>query len=98
MSNTHNTTIRRQRTKLIAAGNRVLRQRGMAAAQPLFEAAHKLVPVVRHGNLRKSTATLKVKLRRLARRQTERSTHQGVQEYFAEKDRDVDMLGGLAAL
>ena len=96
MSNTHNTTIRRQRTKLMAAGNRMLRQRGMGVAQPLFEAAYKLVPVVRHGNLRKSAAALKVKLRRLARRQAQRGARQGVQEYFAERDRDEGLLGGLA--
>lgn len=72
MSNTHNTSISRQRTKLRRMANQVIRTRGSAAAQPLLDAMYALPPIVRIGNARKSFSDLKVVKRRIARRAANR--------------------------
>ncbi|MCC5610727.1 hypothetical protein LC612_29250 [Nostoc sp. CHAB 5834] len=72
MSNTHNTSISRQRTKLRRMASQVIRTRGTAAAQPLLNAMDALKPIVRIGNSRKAFSDLKVVQRRLARRAANR--------------------------
>jgi hypothetical protein len=74
MAHTFKTDSSRLAHKLHKAGNRKLREAGLTAAKPLFDAAAKLQRGLRYGNQRKAVAALKVKLRRLDRRQTNRTT------------------------